>query len=87
MVPNPQSLPLNPAPFPAARYPGAMTDLADTIETAAGNPARASADGLSVDQQPIKDLIEADQYLASKAVAKKGRLGMRTATFSPPGTS
>ena len=64
-----------------------MTDLATAIETSAAGPAQASADGQSVTQHNLKDLIEADKYLAQKSAATTNkRFGMRFAKLSPPGT-
>ena len=50
------------------------TDLAPTIETAAGNPLSVTSDGLSVTAQPIAGMIQADRYAAAKqARSTKGR--------------
>jgi hypothetical protein len=46
-----------------------MADLKTVIEESASGPAQASVDGQSVTQHNIKDLIEADKYLAQKAAA------------------
>jgi len=46
-----------------------MAELEDTIESVAGKPKSASVDGVSVQQQSIGELIEADRYLN----AKRGR--------------
>jgi len=43
-----------------------MAELEDTIESVAGQPKSASADGVSVQAQDIAALIEADKYLESK---------------------
>jgi hypothetical protein len=66
--------------------PAMSEELADAIRQAAQQPAEASADGLSVKQQPLRDQIEADRYLASKDAAKKG-LGVRMVKVVPPGAA
>ena len=63
-----------------------MADLKTVIEESAAGPAQASGDGQSVTQHNIKDLIEADKYLAQKAAATTNkRFGMRFVKLSPPG--
>lgn len=64
-----------------------MPDLSDTIEEAASDPQSASIDGRSATARPIKDLIEADRYLAEKEAAQSSttRLGVRFFATKPPG--
>ncbi len=57
---------------------------ADALREAARQPAKASVDGQSVEQHPLKDQIEADRYLASKAAARKPGLGIKFAKIVPP---
>jgi hypothetical protein len=61
------------------------SDLEETIRTAAAEPASASADGQSATAQPLRDLIDADKYLATKAAARAQKPGIRFAKFIPPG--
>ncbi len=58
----------------------------DALREAARQPAKASVDGQSVEQHPLKDQIEADRYLASKAAARKPGLGIKFAKIVPPGS-
>jgi hypothetical protein len=41
-------------------------DLGDAIETAAASPRSVTSDGVTVEQQSLRDLIDADKHLASK---------------------
>ena len=59
---------------------------ADALREAARQPAKASVDGQSVEQHPLKDQIESDRYLASKAAARKPGLGIKFAKIVPPGS-
>ena len=59
-------------------------EIEDAIREAAQQPAEVSVDGQTVKQQPLRDQIEADRYLASKSAAKKG-LGVRKTKVIPPG--
>jgi len=59
-------------------------ELQQQIEENAKQPRRASADGVEVEQHPLKDQIEADRYLESKNAMKKGR-GFRLTKLIPPG--
>ncbi len=61
-------------------------DLDKGLRDAASQPAKASVDGQSVEQHPLKDQIEADRYLASKAAARKPGLGIKFAKIVPPGS-
>ena len=59
---------------------------AEALREAARQPAKASVDGQSVEQHPLKDQIEADRYLASKDAARKPGLGIKFAKIVPPGS-
>jgi hypothetical protein len=59
-------------------------DLEQNIRDNAAGPKRAQADSVNVEQHDLKDQIEADRYLSSKEVAKKG-LGVRMTIVVPPG--
>lgn len=60
-------------------------DLSDAIEQAAQAPARVSGDAGSVDQQPLPDIIKADQYLSAKRGIQTKNLGLRSRKITPPG--
>lgn len=60
-------------------------DLDNTIRENAQGPAKASGDSGSVEQHKLKDQIEADRYLASKAAAKSKRRGLMFNKIVPPG--
>ncbi len=61
-------------------------DLSSKISEAAQGPKSASVDGVSVEQQPIADLIKADQYLEGKKASKKASMGLRLGRIVPPGS-
>lgn len=59
----------------------------EAIESAALAPKRVAVDGQVVEEHSIKDLIEADRYLArktSQAAAPVG-FGIRVQRMVPPG--
>lgn len=58
------------------------TAVADAIN----EPKQATADGVSVQQHSLPDLIQAEKYLAAKAAASKKHSGLRFAKLVPPGT-
>jgi hypothetical protein len=62
-----------------------MADLADTIRTNAEGPAKATADGVSMEQHKLPDQIAADRYLASKDAAKSKSRGLVLNKLVPPG--
>lgn len=62
-----------------------MSDLSSQIESAAAQPASATADGQSVQGQPIDKLIEADRYLAAKSAVAAGQLPFRNFKIEAPG--
>ena len=66
--------------------PDPVPNLNQTIRDNAAQPAKASVDGQSVEQHPLKDQIEADRYLASKDAARKPGLGIKFAKIVPPGS-
>jgi len=61
-------------------------DLDQAIRDNGAGPAKAAGDSGSVEQHPLKDQIEADRYLASKAAARKPGLGIKFAKIVPPGS-
>jgi hypothetical protein len=50
------------------------------------SPPKVSVNGQSVEQHPLKDQIDADRYLASKAAERKPGLGIKFAKIVPPGS-
>ncbi len=60
-------------------------DLTDKIRENAQAPAKASSDGVSVEQHSLADQIAADKYLASKEAAKTKHRGLRFNKLVPPG--
>ncbi len=62
-----------------------MADLSSDIETAATEPSSATIDGNTVTQRRIKDVIEADRYLASKTAGSRAHLGLRFTKVVAPG--
>lgn len=54
-------------------------DLSDAIANAAAAPLKATGDTGSLEQHNLKDLIAADQYLASK----RARRGFRISKIVP----
>jgi hypothetical protein len=66
--------------------PDPAPNLNQTIRDNAAQPAKASVDGQSVEQHPLKDQIEADRYLASKNAARKPGPGIKFVKIVPPGS-
>lgn len=73
-----------------------MPDLSDTIEQVAGEPAKAEGDQGAATNQPLPDLIAADQYLkAGTGLAGANAAGgpksawrtVRMARAIPPGAT
>ena len=62
-----------------------MADLEDAIRTNAQGPAKATADGVSMEQHKLPDQIAADRYLASKDAAKAKSRGLVLNKLVPPG--
>ena len=62
-----------------------MPDLSDQIESAAAAPQQVSSDAGSVTGQSIPDLIEADRYLAERAVQAARSVGPRFFRIRPGG--
>lgn len=67
--------------------PSAENTLDQSIRDNAQGPAEAHGDSGGVKQHPLKDQIEADRYLASKAAAKSKSHGLRFTKMAPPGAS
>ena len=59
--------------------------LEDKINDVANGPAKASGDAGSVEQQNLKDLVEADKYLANKSASRGRGLGIKRVKLVPPG--
>ena len=65
-----------------------MPDLSQQIQDAAeAGVSSVSIDGNTTVALPVKDLIEADRYLASKAAMSRTRRGFKLAKLVPPGAS
>lgn len=62
-------------------------DLDQTIRDNANGPAKVEGDAGSVQQHPLPDQIEADQYLAAKEAAKRKDRGLRFNKLVPPGAA
>ncbi len=60
-------------------------NLTDAIRENASGPASASGDSVSVSQHSLKDQIEADRYLASRAAVSRRHRGLRFSRVVPPG--
>lgn len=65
--------------------PNPTPNLEQAIRDNAAGPAKAAGDSGSVEQHPLKDQIEADRYLASKAAAKSPAKALRLTRLIPPG--
>lgn len=63
------------------------SDLENQIRENATGPKRAKGDSGEIEQHPLKDQIEADKYLASKAAVKSKRKGLRFTKLVPPGSA
>ena len=59
--------------------------LDNKINEVANGPSKASGDAGSVEQQNLKDLIEADKYLANKSASRGRGLGIKRVQLIPPG--
>ena len=66
--------------------PSPTSDLEQAIRDNASQPAKASVDGQSVEQQPLKDQLEVVRFFASKDAARKPGLGIKFAKIVPPGS-
>jgi len=62
-----------------------MSELEDAIRTNAEGPAKATADGVSMEQHKLPDQIAADKYLASQEAAKSKSRGLAFNKLVPPG--
>ena len=62
-------------------------DLTEKILTNASGPAEASGDAGAMKQHPLRDQIEADRYLSSKAAVRRRNRGLNLAKFTPPGAA
>ena len=59
--------------------------LEEAIVESAKGPAKSAGDGQSMEQHPLRDLIDADRYLAGKEAVGKPRRGLRFTKLIPPG--
>lgn len=63
-----------------------MADLSDKIETAASGKS-VTTDGLTVTQQDLSQLIEADRYLKAQEGSSSPQRGLRFTRLVPPGSA
>jgi hypothetical protein len=61
--------------------------LDQTIRENAAGPAEASGDAGSMRQHNLRDQIEADRYLSSRAASRRKNRGLNLSKLSPPGAS
>ena len=61
-------------------------DLKEIIKTNLSGPKRVKGDSAEVEQYSLKDLIEADKYLAAKEAMKDPAKGFKRVKIVPPGT-
>lgn len=61
-------------------------EIKTAIEESAVGPAEVNIDGEQVKQHNLKDQIEADRYLESRAASRGGGLGIKLLKLNPPGT-
>ena len=62
---------------PSQSRPGSLHDLSDAIAANAASAESVQSAAGSVKAHPLTDQIAADQYLASKRAAQRGRPGIR----------
>lgn len=60
---------------------------APPINDNASGPKRIVVDGMTAEQHPLPDQIEADRYLCAKEAVKKKRRGIRMTKLTAPGTT
>jgi len=61
------------------------TSLKDRIIENASGPKSAEIDGQKVEQHSLSDVIEADEYLASKSALKRRSRGLKFNKLQPSG--
>lgn len=63
-------------------------EVSDALKQAAVQPKRVRTDAGEVEAHDLREQIEADKYLASKAAASSGNVhrGLRFNRIIPPGT-
>lgn len=64
-----------------------MADLSQQIESVASSAKSTSLEGVTVQEQDLDKLIQADKYLASKAAMQQKSRGLRFMKIVPPGTA
>lgn len=62
------------------------TDLSTTIADAAANPRSVKGDEAEIESRDLRELIEADKYLAGKAANSRPKFGLRSARIILPGS-
>ena len=63
----------------------ATPDLVGVVQSVGQGPAAVTSDGLSVTQQPVAAVIQADRYLAAKAARGKKQRGLLFSKLIPAG--
>tara|TARA_R110002072_G_scaffold238769_3_gene396394 strand:- start:15595 stop:15789 length:195 start_codon:yes stop_codon:yes gene_type:complete len=63
-----------------------MTEARPDINTAAGKAKEIVADGVKVTRHGLKDLIEADEYLAGRDAVKRKNRGLQISPIGLGGT-
>ena len=59
----------------------------DAIKAALAGPKQVTADGMTVEQFGLLEMIEAQKHLASKCAATSPRRGLRFTRLIAPGTT
>lgn len=62
-------------------------ELQEQIAENARAPRRVRGDEGEVEEQPLKDQIEADRYLAARQAAANKHRGLRLTKLNPPGAA
>jgi hypothetical protein len=62
-------------------------EIEDALRSNAQGPAEVSGDSGSMKQHSLRDQIEADRYLNSKAASRRRNRGLNIAKMSPPGAA
>lgn len=60
-------------------------DLAETIASNATNPNSVTADGITVSQNPLSEVIAADKYLQARTARNRPPFGVVIAGIVAPG--
>jgi len=61
------------------------TDLSQTIADSAAAPRRVQTEAVTVEGQPLRDVVAADEYLARKRASSRAHRGIGVIKLVPPG--